>query len=81
MASHSEHIKIITVSKDAELTVRLAGLFPGREISVNQEPTIDRVLERFESETYDILLITDAMFKGGEIDGVELLEVIINQSS
>ena len=60
---------------------RLTGLFPGREISVNQEPTIDRVLERFESETYDILLITDAVFKGGEIDGLELLEVITDQST
>ncbi len=37
---------------------------------------MDHVLERFESESFDVLILTSSAFKGGEIDGVELLDVI-----
>jgi DNA-binding NtrC family response regulator len=47
---------------------------------VHHESSIDRVLERFESESYDVLVFTSTAFKTGRIDGIELLEVIAAKS-
>lgn len=76
----SEPIKIIVVSRNAELVQRLKGLFPEEWIHVIRESNIDRVLERFEWESYDVLIITSVAFKAGEINGIELLEVIAAKS-
>ena len=58
-------IRIITVGKDTELAPRLRTLFAKDEIDVIRESSIDRVLERFESDPYDVLIITSAAFKAG----------------
>ena len=44
------------------------------------EPSIDRVLERFERDSFDVLVISSAAFKAGRIDGIELVEVISAKS-
>ena len=77
----ADAIKIIAVSRNAELTERIKTLFPDREVFARWESSIDRVLERFETETYDVLLVTSEAFRGEEIKGIEALEVIITQSS
>jgi DNA-binding NtrC family response regulator len=71
---------IIVVAKDAEVARTIERLFPAGSVQVSRESSIDRVLERFESDPYDMLLITSAAFKAGDIDGVELLEVISAKS-
>jgi len=66
--------KIAVVEKNPGLVGRLRNMFAdGRVANV---PSIDHVLESFESEIYDILIITSAAFKAGEVSGIELLEVI-----
>jgi len=77
----SNAIRMIAVARDGELASRIRELFPEERIEVCRESTIDRVIERFESESYDVLLITGAAFKAGEIDGIEMLEVIAAKSS
>ena len=69
-------MKIIAVSRSAKWGERLQSIFVDRSISVLWEARLDRVLEHFEEDTYDILIVTDAAFKNGEIDSVEILEVI-----
>ena len=74
--SKQEKTRIIAVDKKAELAERLACLFAGDDTEVRRESSLDRVLERFESEPYDVLVVTTDAFRAGKIDGIELLEVI-----
>ncbi|MFH1734683.1 MAG: sigma-54 dependent transcriptional regulator [bacterium] len=73
-------INIICVTKSTELLQRLKRLFPEDSVNVYREKNIDRVLERFENRTYEILVITGAAVEAGEIDGIEMLEVISTKS-
>jgi len=73
-------IKIIAVDKGFGLYERLKAIFVDREAMIYRESIMDRVLERFESDSFDVLLITSSAFKAGRIDGVELLEVIAANS-
>lgn len=80
MSRNSETVRIIAVDKTMQLAQRLAGLFAKDDVDIFRESGIDRVLERFEAEPYDVLIVTSAAFKAGEIDGIELLEVIAANS-
>jgi DNA-binding NtrC family response regulator len=80
MGIKPETIRIIAVDKTAQLAQRLGKIFAKDNVEVNRELSIDRVLERFESEPYDILIITGAAFKEGDIDGIGLLEIIAANS-
>jgi DNA-binding NtrC family response regulator len=73
-------IRIMAVEKKAHLADRLTHLFAKDPIEVHRESSIDRVIERFESEAYDVLVITSAAFKVGQTDGIELVEVIATNS-
>ena len=72
--------KLVVVAKGAELARRVGQLFPGKRTEVSSASSIDRVVERFESEVYDVVLITGGAFRAGEVDDVELLEVIAARS-
>jgi len=73
--------KIICATKTNELRSRILQLFPNRDqTQVDLEPNLDRVLERFEKTSYDVLLITSVAVRAGEIDGIELLDVITARS-
>ena len=76
----TQNIRMMTVEKKADLVERLTRLLAGDNIEVHRESNIDRVLERFETEAYDVLVITSAAFKAGRSDGIELLEVIAANS-
>ena len=69
-------MRIICVTKTAELRDRIRKLFSGQTSQADFEPNLDRVLERFETTAYDILLITSVAIREGEIDGLELLDVV-----
>lgn len=69
-------IKIIAVSKDVALSRRLGRLWSKRQAQVAWEPDLDHVLERFERESFDVLLVTSAAFRQGRVNGIELLDVI-----
>jgi len=80
MSKNSKKIRIIAVDKTMQLAKRLAGLFAKDDVYVSRESDIDRVLERFESDPYDVLIITSAALKAGDMDGIGLLEVIAANS-
>jgi DNA-binding NtrC family response regulator len=71
---------VVVVARDNGLARRIEGLFPPAEVEVTRESSIDHVVERFESESHDLLLLTSAAFKAGQIDGIELLEVVAGAS-
>jgi DNA-binding NtrC family response regulator len=75
-----EGIRVICVTQGGELPNRIRALFHTHDAEVVFEPSIDRVLERFEHDSYDVLIISSAAFKAGKIDGIELVEVISVQS-
>ena len=60
---------------------RYRGFSPEKKVKVFLETGIDRVLERFESDTFDILILCSSAAKGGEITGIELLEIITAKCS
>ena len=72
-------VHIIIASQDVELVRQMERIFP-RRTCVTWEPNLDRVLGRFEDETFDVLVITGGAFQTGKVDGIELLEVIATQS-
>ena len=71
--------RIICVSKGAELPRRIQAVV-GPKARVVFEPDMDRVLERFEREAFDILVLSSAVFRAGRIDGAELIEVVTAKS-
>jgi DNA-binding NtrC family response regulator len=85
MAKRSEinvqdNIKIIAVDKSVDLSNRLKSIFKASNIKIFRESSLDRVLERFERESFDVLVVTTSSFKAGQTDGIELLEVIAYNS-
>jgi DNA-binding NtrC family response regulator len=68
--------RVMCVSRGSELPARVRNVLAPREASVRFEPDMDRVLERFEQETFDLLVLSSAVFHGGRIDGGDLIEVI-----
>lgn len=72
--------RIMAVEKKADIAERLTGLLSKDHIEVHRESSIDRVIERFESEAYDVLVVTSAAFRAGRTDGIELLEIIAANS-
>lgn len=78
--SEQDKIRIIAVDTSTDLACRLTDLFGKDKVDVYRETSIDRVLERFESEPYDVLIVTSAAFEAGEMDGIVLLEVVAAKS-
>ena len=76
----SQEFKVICVSKGTELQKRIQSVFLPAEVMVASEPSMDRVLERFEEEFFDVLLVSSAAFRGGHMDGEELIEVVTAKS-
>lgn len=68
--------KIMVVEPEAAVALRLHRLFPDKHVRIFRESELDRVLERFEGDVYDVLVITSAAFTAGQMAGAELLELI-----
>jgi DNA-binding NtrC family response regulator len=75
------NLKIIVVEKGNSLTKRLSKIFKTSNSSIHRVDSMDHVLDRFETDTFDVLILTSDIFNAGEIDGVELLDVIVSNSS
>ena len=68
-------MRILTVSRDLDLKRRVGELFRDRDVEVAWESSFDRILDRFETDTYEILLATGQVFRESQ-DGMETLEVL-----
>jgi DNA-binding NtrC family response regulator len=73
-------IKIICVDRGPDLYQQLVRIFSSLHVQLFREPSIDRVLERFESDAFDVLILASSAASGGEITGIELLEIITEKS-
>lgn len=76
----SETSRITVVAKDTQFQRRIEAMWPDEAIEIRRESSIDHAVERFESEPCDVLLVTSAAFKAGEIEGIEFLDVILAKS-
>jgi len=76
----SKPIRVICVSRGAELPRRIESVLGDGRARVAFEPSMDRVLARFEEQPFDVLIISSAAFKAGRIDGGELIEVVTAKS-
>ena len=75
-----KNLNIICVAKTPDLTRRLPGMFPGHRVKVNLQKSIDKVVECFEQEAYDVLILSSAAHASGDKDAIDLLELITAKS-
>ena len=71
---------IITVERNNDVTQRLKGLIASATVHIQRVSSMDHVLEQFETNHFDVLILTSSVFQAGQIDGLELLDVIAANS-
>jgi DNA-binding NtrC family response regulator len=69
-------INIICIDADRVTKEQIERIFTEKPMRMTHEKTMTRVLEHFERERFDLLIISSSAAKGGELDGIEMLEVI-----
>ena len=75
-----DRIKVLAVSQQSNIVQRMRALFADMAVDISWESHIDRVLNLFEYDPYDILFITDAIVKNDMAESIEVLEVLAAQS-
>jgi len=68
--------QILVVDPGRALVNQVAQICPAPGGHVLREPKLDRVLEHFETQSFDIVLISGKAYTSGGIDGIDLLEVL-----
>ncbi|MGD8302934.1 MAG: hypothetical protein PVI55_10965, partial [Desulfobacterales bacterium] len=71
-----DRLNIMVVDRDLELLRQTQRIFPKNVADVSLERTLGHAFEKFEEQTYDILLLTGAAFKFQIDSTIELLEII-----
>jgi DNA-binding NtrC family response regulator len=71
-------MRILTVSANVDLKRRVQVLLGDRSSEVFWEGSFDRVLDRFENDTFDIMLIASQLFRDSQ-EGVETLQVLADR--
>lgn len=69
-------LNIFCVDQNPEMARRLPDMFPERPVRVTLEKSIDKVVDRFEQDAYDVLILSSAAHANGDRDGIEILELI-----
>ncbi len=80
MPFRSETIHLLCVDPGRDIFRQLKEVFPSDNPGVLLEPNIGRVLERFEKETFDVLVLSSAALRSNKGVGIELLEVVSAKS-
>ena len=73
-------INLLCVDPGREIFRQLKQLFPTDNPVVLLETNIGRVLERFEQQTFDVLVLSSAALRSNQGVGIELLEVVSAKS-
>ena len=69
--------QIIAVSQDKQLGNRISNVFSNKEMSVVNEASFDRLLAKFKTKTYDVVVITTSICKkDGESDLIDSLQLL-----
>ncbi|MGD9287195.1 MAG: sigma-54 dependent transcriptional regulator [Desulfobacterales bacterium] len=71
-----ERIKIMVVDRELELFRQTQRIFPQTTADVSIRRTLEDAFEKFEEQTFDILVLTGAAFKFRIDSTIELLEII-----
>lgn len=79
-AAKSEKSQILVVETTSDITRRLKKLLDEGNVKVSREPNPDRLVKKFRSQPYDVLVITGSALKAGRVDGQKLLEEIADNS-
>jgi len=69
-------LNILCVEKTPGLARRVPGMFPEGSVRVTTEKSIDKVVDHFEQEAFDVLILSSAAQAGEDKDRIELLELI-----
>lgn len=72
-------MRVLLNCRDRELAERVQKAIPP-EARFTWETDLDRLISRFEQDSFDVLIITAGATQSGKADGLELLEVISSQS-
>jgi DNA-binding NtrC family response regulator len=71
---------IMVVEKRPGIAKRLERQFAGRRVTVASESNVDAILDRFEVDVYDVVIITSAAVQSGHVEGKDLFEAISGKS-
>lgn len=74
--SMTQRIKIICVDKGKELSAQVKRVFPSDSIELAFSRDLDAVVDRFERDTFDIMLFSDVMTNHKASDAVGILELL-----
>ncbi len=78
METIQDSARILCVEQQPQVADRCVALFP--DATVVRETRIGRVLEHFETQGFDLLTVTEPAFNAGELDGQEILDVVVAKS-
>lgn len=73
---HIDKIRIICVDKGRELASHLKQIFNETQITLAYQRTLDEVVDRFERETFDLMLFSSSVTQGRQDSAIEILELI-----
>lgn len=72
--------KLLCVERQAELTRQIKALFDGSELEVIRESNFQRILDRFDDESYDVLVLSIDVAMANNEPYIELLEILCVES-
>ena len=72
----SQAIKIICVDKGRELAAQVQRIFTEDKIELAYSRNLDALVDRFERETFDIMLFSDVIANQNPSDAMEILELV-----
>jgi len=75
-SEQAERIKIICVDKGRGLAHQVMNIFGEGAISLAYERSLEEVVDRFERETFDLMLFSSSMAHRQPDDALEILELI-----
>jgi DNA-binding NtrC family response regulator len=75
----NRRVKINLVDRDVELFNQTRRVFTGEMAEASLDRTLEHAFEKFEKETFDILIVTGAAFTFEGDSAIEMLEIIANR--
>ncbi len=75
-AKQQERIKIICVDKGSGLAQQVMNIFGEDKISMAYERSLDEVVDRFERETFDLMLFSSTIANTDPNNAIEILDLI-----
>jgi len=75
-----DSISILVADEGRELARQLESVFSHRHVVISHQKDVDTVLAQFESQSFDLLVVTTSACRAGDTDGLELIELVRENS-